>query len=375
MHRSIRKRSDTPGSPSIKVSEEVIERSLAGERLSLEDGVLLYEADLASLGFAASRMRERLHPGRRVTFVLDRNIYHTNVCVSECAFCAFSKAAGDPGAYTLSCDEILDKVGELWEQGGTQVLIQGGLNPGLGLEYYAEVIRAVKSQFPGIHVHSFSPPEVDMLAEREGIPYREVLLKLKEAGLNSLPGGGAEILADRVRARISPQKISAQNWLAVMREAHSVGLRSTATMVFGHVETLEERILHLLAIRGLQDETGGFRAFIPWSMCPRGTPGLSDLPMTGGEDYLRTVAISRLMLDNVPHVQAGWVTEGHRLAQAALEFGANDMGGVLMEELVIRATGVQFETRLADMLWLIRSAGYIPVQRNTNYETIREFKA
>lgn len=308
-----------------------------------------------------------------MTFVLDRNIYLTNICVSECGFCAFSRKEGHPEAYTLSRDEVLQKIRELADSGGTQVLIQGGLNPALRLGDYEGLIRAIRKNFPDIRIHSFSPPEVDMLAKVEKMSYREVLLRLKSAGLASLPGGGAEILVERVRKIVSPRKVSAKDWLEVMRQAHVLGLKSTATMVFGHVETFRERILHLVKIRKLQDETQGFRAFIPWSLCPQGTPGLSRLAMTGGEDYLRMIAISRLFLDNIPNIQAGWVTEGHALAQVALEFGANDMGGVLMEERVISPTGVRFETQLEDMLRLIRNAGYVPAQRNTGYEILREF--
>ncbi|HNV85374.1 MAG TPA: cyclic dehypoxanthinyl futalosine synthase [Candidatus Omnitrophota bacterium] len=353
--------------------EEIFGKISNGERLTREDGIELYRADLAFLGCAASRVRRRLHPSNRVTFVLDRNIYLTNICVAQCSFCAFSRDASGGEGYVLSHEEILAKVRELADAGGTQVMIQGGLNPELGLEYYAGLVRKIRAHFPRIHVHSFSPPEIDMLARREGMSDSEVLSALKRAGLNSLPGGGAEILADRVRSVISPKKISAEDWIKVMRSAHGAGLRSTATMVFGHVETLEERISHLLRLRDLQDETGGFRAFICWSLSPRKTPGLRDLRMTGGWDYLRTVAVARLMLDNIPNIQSGWVTEGHRLAQAALEFGANDMGGVLTEELVISPTGIGFETAAEEMVRLIRQSGYQPVQRDTNYAVVKEF--
>jgi len=357
----------------VKEPREALEKVFRGERLGREEGVSLYRADLASLGMAASAMRRKMHPLNQVTFVMDRNIYCTNVCVAQCSFCAFSRDVLSEEAYVLTHEEILEKVRVAADAGGTQVLIQGGLNPELGLGYYVELVRKIKKMFPGIHVHSFSPPEIDMLAKREKMTYSEILSDLKNAGLNSLPGGGAEILVDRVRSRISPKKLSADAWIEVMRCAHGVGLKSTATMVFGHVETPEERISHLLRIRDLQDETGGFRAFICWTLSPRKTPGLHDLPMAGGWDYLRTVAIARLMLDNVLHIQSGWVTEGHRLAETALEFGANDMGGVLMEELVIQPTGIGFQTAAEDMVRLIRRSGYQPVQRDTNYAVVKEF--
>ncbi|MBI4550238.1 MAG: dehypoxanthine futalosine cyclase [Candidatus Omnitrophica bacterium] len=355
------------------IAEKVIEKRLRGERLSLEDGILLYEADLTLLGTAAKQVRNRLHPDNRVTFVIDRNIYYTNVCVADCSFCAFYRRPGESESYTLHKEEIFRKIQALVDIGGTQLLIQGGLNPELRLEYYVDLVRSIKEAFPQVHIHSFSPPEIDIIAKLERMSYQEVLARLKEAGLNSLPGGGAEILVDRVRKILSPKKISADNWIKVCRAAHEVGLKTTASMVFGHVETIEERIIHLLKIRALQDEAGGIRAFITWSMSTKGTPGLEHLPLASGEDYLRTVAVSRLMLDNVPSVQSGWVTEGHKLAQVALEFGANDMGGTLMEELVIEPTGIQHKTRTEDLVRLIERAGYSAAQRNTNYEIVREF--
>lgn len=357
----------------MNVAEKVIEKRLRGERLNLEDGILLYEADLVLLGRAAKEIRNRLFPENRVTFIVDRNIYYTNVCVADCSFCAFYRRPGHNEGYVLDREEIFRKIHALIEIGGTQVLIQGGLNPELRLNYYVDLVRTIKEAFPQIHIHSFSPPEVDMIAKLEKMTYYQVLSALKEAGLNSLPGGGAEILVDRVRNILSPKKISSDNWLKVIRAAHEVGLKTTASMVFGHIETIEERIIHLLKLRDLQDETSGIRAFITWSMSTKGTPGLSHLPVASGEDYLRTVAVSRLMLDNIPSIQAGWVTEGHKLAQVALEFGANDMGGTLMEELVIEPTGIQYKTTPSDLIRLIQRAGYQAAQRNTNYEVIRHF--
>lgn len=355
------------------VWEKVIEKSLAGERLGLEDGIVLFEADLAALGHAATAMRNRFHADKDfISFIIDRNIYYTNACVADCDFCAFYRRPGHEEAYTLTDEDILAKIKVLSDLGGTQVLIQGGLNPKLRIDYYVNLIRIIRKAFPHIHIHSFSPTEIDMIARLEKMSYQQVLTILKNEGLNSLPGGGAEILVERVRKIISPKKLSTDGWMGVMRAAHEVGLKTTATMVFGHVETLEERIIHLLKMRELQDETGGFRAYICWSMAPYNTPGLQHLPHTGGEDYLRTFAISRLILDNVVNFQSGWVTEGHRLAQIALQFGANDMGGTLMEELVIGPTGIDHQTNADDLVRLIRKAGYRAMQRDTNYQYLRE---
>ena len=354
------------------IAEKMIEKRLRGERLNLEDGILLFEADLMLLGAAAKEIRKRQFPEDQVTFVIDRNIYYTNACVADCSFCAFYRRPGHEESYTLHREEIFKKIQALADVGGTQVLIQGGLNPELRLNYYLELIRSIREAFPQIQIHSFSPPEIDIIAKLERMTYQQVLSKMKEAGLNSLPGGGAEMLIDRVRNIISPKKISADNWIKVCRAAHEVVLKTTASMVFGHVETLEERIIHLLKLRDLQDDTGGIRAFITWSMSTKGTPGLEHLPLASGEDYLRTLAVSRLMLDNIPSIQSGWVTEGHKLAQVALEFGANDMGGTLMEELVIEPTGINYRTTEHDLIRLIHRAGYRAAQRNTNYEIVRQ---
>jgi len=353
--------------------ERVIDKALAGERLSLEDGVLLYEADLLALGKAAHKKRLEKHPDPQATFIIDRNIYYTNVCVADCDFCAFYRNPGHAETYTLNYDEILKKVDELVALGGTQVLIQGGLNPKLRIDYYVGMIRAIREKYPHVHVHSFSPTEIDIIARIEKMSYTEVLSTLKEAGLNSLPGGGAEILLERVRKIISPKKLDSDNWIEIMRCAHQVGLKTTATMVVGHVETIEERIIHFLKLRELQDETGGFRAFICWTMATQGTPALSHLPWTGGEDYLRTLAISRLMLDNILNVQSGWVTEGHRLGQVALQFGANDVGGTLMEELVLEPTGISNTSCAHDLIRMIQRAGYEAVQRDTNYKHLKSY--
>jgi len=355
------------------ICDKIIAKRLEGERLALEEGILLYACDLLRLGKAAQTLAARLHPDRRVTFIVDRNVSYTNACVVDCDFCAFYRSPGDKEAYTLSYDQIFQKVQELVDLGGTQVLIQGGVNPELPLEYYLDLIRAIRQKFPQVHIHSFSVVEFDMISKKFRLPLAEVFRRFKEAGLNSLPGGGAEILVERVRKLISPKKATSERWLEVMRTAHEAGLKSTATMVFGHVETIEERIMHLIKIRQLQDETHGFRAFIPWTLSPQGTPRMSQFRPAGGEDYLKTVAISRLMLDNVEHIQSGWLTEGLKLGQIALGFGCDDMGGTLLEDKVLEPTGIEVHTRREDLVRLIREAGYVPAQRNTNYEILHVF--
>jgi len=351
----------------------ILEKRLSGGRLTPEDGAVLYGCDLLRLGAAAQKLTPRSMPGA-VTFVVDRNISYTNVCTVGCDFCAFHCSPGAPEAYALSQEEILAKVRELSDLGGTQVLIQGGIHPDLRLDYYLDMVRAIHKKFPQIAIHSFSAIEMDTLSKKNGVPLADLFRRFKEAGLNSLPGGGAEILVERVRQKISPRKISADRWLDVMRTAHEAGLKTTATMVFGHVETREERILHLVRLRDLQDQTHGFRSFIPWSFVPNRTPGMRDIPFAGGDDYLKTVAISRLMLDNFEHIQSGWLTEGLKLGQIALAFGCDDMGGTLIEDKVLEPTGITVLTCREDLIRLIRDAGFIPAQRDTNYQILKVFE-
>lgn len=355
------------------IMSRILEKAVEGERLNLEEGILLFSCDLLSLARAATLVRDRLHPNRVVTFIIDRNVSYTNACIVDCDFCAFYRRPRDKEAYTLTLDQIFAKIQELVDLGGTQVLIQGGVNPELPLEFYLNMIRQIRERFPEIHIHSFSVVEIDFIAKKEKMPLRDVLLKFKEAGLNSIPGGGAEILVERVRNMISPKKIDSDGWINFMRTAHEAGLRSTATMVFGHVETLEERVIHLERIRSLQDETGGFRAFIPWTLSPHGTPRMSEFEPAGGADYLKTLAVSRLFLDNVQNVQSGWLTEGLKMGQVGLSFGANDIGGTLIEDKVLEPTGIEVHTRPEDLIRLIQEAGYVPAQRNTNYEILRVF--
>ncbi|MDP3919946.1 MAG: cyclic dehypoxanthinyl futalosine synthase [Candidatus Omnitrophota bacterium] len=357
----------------MNIHERILNKRLDGTRLTLEDGILLYSCDLLRLGSAAQELTRRLNPEGRVTFIVDRNISYTNACVVDCDFCAFYRSPGHAEAYTLSHEEVLAKVQELVDLGGTQVLIQGGVNPELPLDYYLDLIRVIRQRFPSVHVHSFSVVEFDMIAKKNRMPLAEVFRRFKEAGLNSVPGGGAEILVERVRKAISPKKATSDRWLEVMRTAHEVGLKSTATMVVGHVETIEERVMHLVKIREVQDQTQGFRAFIPWTLSPKGTPRMNHLKQTGGEDYLKTVAVARLMLDNIDHIQSGWLTEGLKVGQIALAFGCDDMGGTLLEDKVLEPTGIEVKTRREDLIRLIREAGHLPAQRDTNYDILHVF--
>jgi len=351
----------------------ILQKCFNGERLTFDEGVTLYSCDLLRLGRAADFIRRKQNPDNVVTFIVDRNISYTNACVVDCDFCAFYRKPGHKEAYTMTYEQIFSKIQELVDLGGTQVLIQGGVNPDLPLEYYLDLLRAIREKFPTVHIHSFSVVEFEMISKKYRIPLEEVFRLFKEAGLNSLPGGGAEILVERVRKLISPKKATSERWLEVMKIAHKAGLKSTATMVIGHVETLEERILHLIRIRETQDETGGFRAFIPWTLSPQGTPRMQHIKATGGEDYLKTVAISRLMLDNIEHIQSGWLTEGLKLGQIALGFGCDDMGGTLLEDKVLEPTGIEVNTRREDLVRLIHEAGYKAAQRNTNYEIMHVY--
>jgi cyclic dehypoxanthinyl futalosine synthase len=342
-----------------------------GERLTESEGRSLFDFDLIALGRLADGVRRKRHPGQVVTFIKDRILNYTNVCITDCQFCAFYRRPKDPEAYHLDMDEILGRIRQTVEMGGTQVLIQGGHHPYLKIDYFENLFRAIKERF-SITVHSLSAPEIDHIAKVSKISIRECLERVHAAGLDSLPGGGAEILVDRVRKEISPKKIMSDRWFEVHRTAHELGLRSTATMVFGLGETLDERIEHLERVRALQDETGGFRAFIPWSFTPyRSEMEESDTP--GGVDYLRTMAVARLYLDNIRDLHCGWLTEGRKLAQMALRFGANDLGGVLVGEKVIEATGVDFQMSVNNVLSMIRGAGFTPAQRDTTYQVLRVY--
>ncbi len=349
----------------------ILDKVIGGKRLGLKDGVKLLESnEVLLLGQAASIIKEKRHPQKVTTFVIDRNINYTNVCKVGCKFCAFYKTVDSKDSYVLSDEELYQKIQETIDVGGTQILIQGGLHPQLKLDYYINMLRGIKQRFK-IHIHSFSPPEIVHISEQSGLSIRKVLEKLREAGLDSLPGGGAEILDDRVRFAISPNKIPWSLWMEVMKEAHRIGMKTTATMMFGSIETLEERVKHLLRVREAQDDTGGFTAFIPWSFQPTNTE-LGGFTASGME-YLKTLALSRIILDNVPNIQASWVTQGAKMAQVALSFGANDFGGTMLEENVVRAAGTQNTVPLSEIIRVINDAGYVAAQRTTQYGILKYF--
>jgi cyclic dehypoxanthinyl futalosine synthase len=342
-------------------------------RLSAAEALeLLEHGDLLELGARADDVRRARHPGDEVTFIVDRNINYTNVCVSGCRFCAFYRQPGSADAYVLPPDEIHAKIEETMDLGGTAIMMQGGLHPGLDITWYERLFSGIKARYP-IHIHSLSPPEIAHIADVSGLGLEETLRRLQAAGLDSLPGGGAEVLVDRVREAVSPHKIPAATWLEVMRVAHGLGMPGTATMMFGSLDTAAERVEHLRVIRDLQDETGGFTAFIPWTFQAGNTDLQHDhLPATGW-DYLRLLALSRAFLDNVPNIQASWVTQGLRIGQVALDFGANDMGSTMIEENVVRAAGVSHRVTVEEMVTAIRAAGFTPVQRDTLYHPVRRY--
>lgn len=360
---------------------ELLDKRIAGERFSAAEGLFLYEnANLAELGAAANQIKELLHPGPYTTFVIGRNINYSNVCDTGCKFCAFHKKPGEKGGYVLKTEEILAKIEELVGVGGTEILMQGGTHPGLPLSYYLKLLRTIKEHYPQIHIHSFSTSEILKMVEKSGETLESVIMQLKSAGLDSLPGAGAEILDDRIRLAISANKGSWQEWMHVMKTANRLGLSSTGTMVIGFGETLAERIAHLVRLRDAQDETGGFTAFIPWTFQPDNTElaaeqaANDDQPeRVSPDEYLKIVAISRLMLDNISNIQASWVTMGGEVGIRSLSFGCNDFGSTMMEENVVAAAGTTFTVNTNQVLDLIREAGFIPAQRNTKYEILRVF--
>jgi cyclic dehypoxanthinyl futalosine synthase len=348
--------------------QEIIERVTAGGRITGEEFLLLAkEADLYQLGFMADGVRRSKHPEPVVTYVIDRNINYTDICISACKFCAFFKAPEDPQGSVLTKEELLEKIHETQELGGTQILLQGGLHPDKPLEFYEDMLGFMKET--GIHVHGFSPPEICHFAEISGLETKEVLKRLMAAGLDSMPGGGAEILSDRVREMLAPRKCSADRWIAVMEEAHNLDMRTTATMMFGHVETMEERLEHLQRLRDLQDRTGGFTAFIPWPFQPDNTALATavDIEKTTGFAYLRMLALSRIFLDNFDNIQASWVTQGPKIAQVSLFFGANDFGSTMIEENVVAAAGIHFRLSEEEIKRLVTDAGFEPCQRLMDY--------
>jgi cyclic dehypoxanthinyl futalosine synthase len=349
---------------------EILHRAVNGERLSPSDGLELFRsAPLLELGRAADSVCRRLHPGPFRTYNIDRNINYTNVCTAVCDFCAFYRKVDDAEAYVLDRDVLLEKIRETVALGGDQILMQGGLHPHLKLEWYEELLADIKAHFPGVNVHGFSAPEIYHFTKVTKRPLEDVLKRLKAAGLGSLPGGGAEILVDRVRRDMTRGKVMTDDWLNVHRVWHQLSGRSTATMMFGHIETLEERVEHFERVRQLQDETGGFTAFISWTFQPDNTD-MADIPPAGSFEYLKNQAISRLYLDNIPNIQSSWVTQGPKIGQVALFFGANDMGSLMIEENVVSSAGTVYHLSLEEIRGAIKEAGYVPRQRNVFYEYI-----
>ncbi|HYZ78614.1 MAG TPA: cyclic dehypoxanthinyl futalosine synthase [Gaiellaceae bacterium] len=354
---------------------EILERALEGERIWEADALALLESrDLVAVGRAAQQIRERKTDPSRITFIVDRNLNYTNVCYTDCDFCAFYRRPGDrTEGYLLPKPIIFKKIEETLAIGGTGLLMQGGHHPDLGVEYYEDLFRSIKARYP-IHLHALSPSEIQHAARRSHLDVPTTLARLRDAGLDSIPGGGAEILVDRVRDIISPKKTTSAEWLGIMRHAHRMGISTTATMMYGHVETLEERVEHMRLIRELQDGTHGFRAFISWTFQDDGNRLGARVPreaMPTSFDYLLTQAVSRIYLDNVDHIQSSWVTQGLKIGQVALGFGADDMGSVMVEENVVSAAGTTYRTSTEELVHLIRQLGKTPVQRDTLYRDVR----
>lgn len=382
--------SDRPLARPAATLEAIAERVVAGERLDAAEGLaLLGSADLPLLGELATLVRDRKRPARVVSYIVDRNINPTNVCVARCSFCAFDRLPGDPEGYVLTHEQIFAKVDELLAQpgvddrlisrGGVQVLLQGGHHPKLGIDYYEGLFQALRARYPRLHIHGLSPSEIVHVSKLSRMPVAEVVARLRAAGLDSIPGGGGEILVDRVRRLIAPGKAQTEEWLGVMREAHRQGMKTTATMMYGHVETPAERVEHLLRLRELQDESlaapaapdgrrGGFTAFICWPFQPGGSE--LDVPKSGAAEFLRMNAVARLLLDNFPHQQTSFVTQGDKLGQLALFFGCDDFGGTMLEENVVSAAGTQCLVTVRQIEHCIRAAGFEPRRRNMHYELV-----
>jgi cyclic dehypoxanthinyl futalosine synthase len=350
--------------------DDVLEKAISGRRLTAEEGCRLLEShDLAAIGRAADAVTRRLHPEPYRTYNIDRNINYTNVCTAVCDFCAFFRPPKHAEGYVLDRDELLAKIRETAELGGDQILMQGGLHPEFRLEWYEDLLRDIKRDFPGINIHGFSPPEIHHFTKVSKLPLRTVLERLKAAGLGSLPGGGGEILVDRVRREITRGKVLTDDWLNVHKVWHKLGGRSTATMMFGHIETLAERIEHLERLRQLQDETGGFTAFICWTFQPDHT-NMAEVPPAGAFEYLKTQAVSRLYLDNFCNIQSSWVTQGLKIGQLAMLYGANDMGSLMIEENVVAEAGTVHYLTLDEIRAAIEELGFEARQRNVLYKLL-----
>jgi cyclic dehypoxanthinyl futalosine synthase len=357
--------------------DEILEKALDGERISDEEAVaLLRSRELVPVGRVADELRNRKVDPDRITFIVDRNLNYTNICVTDCDFCAFYRSPGDRNeGYLLPKPVIFKKIEETLAIGGTGVLMQGGHHPDLGVDYYEDLFSSIKQRYK-IHLHALSPPEIQHIARRSKLTVWETLSRLRDSGLDSVPGGGGEILVDRVRDIIAPKKTKSSEWLDVMRHAHKLGMSTTATMMYGHVETVEERVEHMRRIRELQDETRGFRAFISWTFQRDGNrldDVVRDEDRPTSFDYLLTQAVSRIYLDNVDHIQSSWVTQGLKIGQVALGFGADDMGSVMIEENVVSAAGTTYRTSTEELVHLIRSLGKTPVQRDTLYREVKVF--
>ena len=357
--------------PSRRPVSQILDDAVLGRRLSAGDAhTLLLEGDLLELGMAAHAVRSRFNDPAVATYNVDRNINYTNVCVYKCRFCAFYRAPGDPEGYLLPFEEIGRKVEETLALNGTGILLQGGVHPDLPLSYYEDLLRFLRSNYPAIHVHAFSPPEVKFIAKKERMSFHDVIARLKAAGLMSIPGGGAELLSDPIRKDVlAYPKCSAEEWIDIMRQAHRNGLRTSATMMYGMGEPLETRIEHFQRVRDLQDETGGFTAFISWTFQHEHTD-MPDVPEIYADEYLRTLAVSRLFFDNIVHFQTSWVTQGKKIGQTALAFGADDMGSIMIEENVVSSAGTAYRMSQDEMEHLITAAGYTPKQRTNLYERI-----
>ena len=357
--------------PSGRPVQQILDDALAGRRISAGDAhTLILDGDLLDLGMAAHEVRNRFNDPAVATYNVDRNINYTNICVYKCRFCAFYRAPGDPEGYLLPFEEIGRKVEETLALNGTGILMQGGVHPDLPLSFYEDLLRYLRSNYPACHLHAFSPPEIKFIARKERMSFYDVIARLKAAGLMSIPGGGAEILSDVTRKEVlAYPKCSAEEWIDVMRQAHRNGLRTSATMMYGMGEPLTARVEHFQRVRDLQDETGGFTAFISWTFQHDHTD-MPDVPETYAEEYLRTLAVSRLFLDNIVHFQTSWVTQGKKIGQAALAFGADDMGSIMIEENVVASAGTSYRMSQDEMEHLITSAGYIPKQRTNLYERL-----
>ena len=351
--------------------DQILDKAVAGGRIDSEEGLhLLAHADLNALSRAALAIRQRLHPEPIATYVIDRNINYTNICVADCDFCAFYRRPGDPEEYVLPRPELYQKIRELQAIGGTQILMQGGHHPYLKLDWYEQLIGDIRLEFPDIHIHAFSPSEIVHFSHIFKMPVREVIRRLKAAGLHSIPGGGGEILVDRVRQIIAPKKAQTDEWLGVMIDAAKEGLKGSCTMVIGHYETLPERIEHLERLRRAQDEHNPFSAFIVWTMQPKHTKLEGKIQPAGSFDYLRTLAVARIYLDNIPNIQSSWVTQGAKVGQLSFLYGCNDWGGLMMEENVVSQAGTVHHVQIGEMQRLSAELGLELRKRNFFYELI-----